>query len=105
MSFQHKRRLDRQLVALSRRSPMLGRFTAAIQGRIGILVRLPLGLILIAGGFLAILPIFGLWMIPLGLVLLAIDVPWLRPCVSEFIIRLRRKWALWHRKRRSGDHN
>lgn len=63
-------------------------------------VRLPLGLILVAGGFLAILPIFGLWMIPLGLIVLAIDLPPLRPFVSSVIIRLRRKWALWQRKGR-----
>jgi len=36
-------------------------------------LRLPLGLVLIVGGFLAILPIFGLWMTPLGLLLLAQD--------------------------------
>lgn len=67
------------------------------------LVRLPLGLLLVAGGFLAILPVFGLWMIPLGLLFLAIDLPLLRPVVSAAIIRLRRKWALLQRKRR--NHN
>lgn len=65
-------------------------------------MRIPLGLLLIAGGFLAILPVFGLWMIPLGLLLLAMDLPVLRPFVSGLIIRLRRRWALWLRRRRSG---
>lgn len=68
-------------------------------------VRLPLGLILIAGGFLAILPVFGLWMIPFGLIILAIDLPALRPFVSAVIIRLRRKWAVWQHKDRRGGHN
>jgi len=36
-------------------------------------LRLPLGLALFACGFLAILPIFGMWMTPLGLLLLAQD--------------------------------
>jgi len=36
-------------------------------------LRLPLSLAFIIGGFLAILPVFGVWMIPLGLVLLAQD--------------------------------
>ena len=36
-------------------------------------LRLPLGIALIVGGFLAILPVLGVWMIPLGLVLLAQD--------------------------------
>jgi hypothetical protein len=40
--------------------------------------RIPAGLLLILGGFLAILPVFGLWMLPLGLMLLADDIPPLR---------------------------
>lgn len=103
MSAQHKRRLDRQIAALTSRSPRLRRLAARFQGRPGVLVRLPLGLVLIAGGFLAILPVFGLWMIPLGLLLLAIDLPILRPPVSAAIIRLRRKWATWRRKFRNRD--
>jgi len=41
-------------------------------------VRLIAGVLLIIGGILAILPIFGLWMLPLGLALIADDVPWLQ---------------------------
>jgi hypothetical protein len=41
-------------------------------------VRIPAGLLLIAGGVFAILPLLGLWMLPLGLVLLAEDIPPLR---------------------------
>lgn len=45
-------------------------------------VRLPLGLALIAGGFLGFLPVLGFWMLPLGLLLLAQDIPFLkRPTV------------------------
>jgi hypothetical protein len=36
-------------------------------------LRVPLGVLLFFGGFLAILPVFGLWMTPLGLILLAQD--------------------------------
>lgn len=105
MTARHKRRLERQFTALTSRSPMLRRLLAAIQGRPGLLVRLPLGLVLIAGGFFAILPLFGLWMIPLGLLLLAIDLPLLRPFVSAAIIRLRRKWSLWQRNLRNRVRN
>ena len=38
-------------------------------------MRLPLGVLFILGGVLSILPIFGLWMLPLGLMLLAVDIP------------------------------
>lgn len=103
MSAQHKRRLERQIAALTGRSPRLRRLAARIQGRPGVLVRLPLGLLLIAGGFLAILPVFGLWMIPLGLLLLAIDLPMLRPSVSAMIIRLRRRGTIWRRKLQTRD--
>lgn len=99
MSIRHKRRLDRQLAALATRSAMLRRLAAQEHGRAGMFIRVPLGIFLVAGGFLAILPFFGLWMIPLGLLVLAIDLPPLRPFVSAFIIRLRRKWMLWQRKR------
>jgi hypothetical protein len=102
MTEPHRRRLDRQLAALAGRSPGLQRFVKALQGRRAVFVRVPLGLVLIAGGFLAILPVFGLWMIPLGLLLLAMDLPVLRPFVSGLIIRLRRRWALWLRWWRSG---
>jgi hypothetical protein len=41
-------------------------------------VRFAVGVLFIAGAFLSILPIFGIWMLPLGLMLLAEDIPALR---------------------------
>ncbi len=41
-------------------------------------VRIPAGLLLIIGGVLSVLPLLGLWMLPIGLMLLAEDVPLLR---------------------------
>jgi len=61
-------------------------------------VRLPLAVILILGGFLAVLPFFGLWMIPLGLLLLAVDVPRLKGPVAAGMIRMRRRLAIWRKK-------
>jgi len=40
--------------------------------------RIPAGLLFCLGGLLWILPVLGLWMLPLGLVLLAEDIPALR---------------------------
>jgi hypothetical protein len=41
-------------------------------------VRLPVGVLFVLGGLLApVVPILGVWMIPLGLLLLAYDVPFL----------------------------
>jgi hypothetical protein len=36
--------------------------------------RLPVGLLLIAGGLLGFLPVLGFWMIPLGVAVAALDV-------------------------------
>jgi hypothetical protein len=66
-------------------------------------VRLPLGLLLIAGGVFGFLPILGFEFIPLGLLLLAQDVPFLRKPVGEFTLWLEHKWVAlrqwWRRKR------
>jgi hypothetical protein len=59
-------------------------------------LRLGLGILLVAGGLVGFLPVVGFWMIPLGLLVLSVDVPIVR--------RWRRKLALWwHRNRRSGN--
>ena len=95
---RHRKRLERQFDALSRKAPFLEALRPIIQGRPGILVRVPLALLFLAGGLLFVLPFFGLWMIPLGLMVLAIDLPVLRPMVTAGVIRLRRRWVLWRRK-------
>lgn len=38
-------------------------------------VRVPAGFALIGGGVLGFLPVLGFWMLPLGLALIAVDVP------------------------------
>ena len=48
-------------------------------------VRIPLAVVLTAGGFVGFLPIFGFWMLPLGLALLAVDVPFLRPPMAKLL--------------------
>lgn len=53
-------------------------------------IRIPAGLLLIVGGFLGFLPILGFWMLPLGLLLLAIDIPLLRKPTAWLIERVRR---------------
>ena len=56
-------------------------------------IRIGLGILLIALGLLGFLPVLGFWMIPLGLLVLSIDIPVVR--------RWRRQLAVWwHRDRR-----
>jgi hypothetical protein len=62
-------------------------------------VRLPLGVLFILGSLLFILPIFGLWMLPVGLLILAEDVPILhrmRTRLLNWIERHRPHWFSEH---------
>jgi hypothetical protein len=56
-------------------------------------VRIPIGLLCIIAGFFSFLPVLGLWMLPLGLLLLAYDVPFLRKPVGYFTIWSAEKWV------------
>jgi hypothetical protein len=55
----------------SRRERMLDRLRAP-KWR---LVRVPAGALLLLGGIVGFLPLVGFWMVPLGLAILAIDIP------------------------------
>ena len=56
------------------------------------IVRVAIGLLLIAGGLVGFLPVLGFWMIPLGVLVLSIDLPMLR-C-------WRRQFQVWRERRR-----
>jgi len=57
-------------------------------------IRIGLGILLIAGGLLGFLPVLGFWMIPLGLLVLSVDLPAVR--------RWRRQLTVWwHRDKKS----
>ena len=55
-------------------------------------VRIPVGILLVIGSVLSILPILGLWMLPVGLMLLAIDVPFLQRPTTRMLQWLERTW-------------
>lgn len=65
-------------------------------------LRIPAGILLCIGGLLSILPILGLWMLPLGLMMLSEDVPWLKDKREHFEAWLRRLLAS-RRERRSAE--
>lgn len=93
-------RLRRQIEALARHTPLSPDTLHRMGNPRYRYVRIPASLILILGGLASFLPVLGLWMLPLGLVLLSIDVPALQPCVSAAIIRVRRRVDLWLQRRR-----
>jgi len=58
-------------------------------------IRIPIGVLLLLGGLLApVLPILGVWMIPIGLLLMAYDLPFLRGPVGRFTIWAADKWVM-----------
>jgi hypothetical protein len=93
-------RLDRQFDLIGRRVPATAGFLHWIRRPGMVAVRLPLGLLLILGGIFSFLPVLGIWMLPLGLLLLAIDIPGLKGPVGSAIVRVRRQWSLIRRKHR-----
>ena len=56
------------------------------------LIRWPIAIIFVFGGFLGFLPILGFWMAPLGLILIAEDLPFLRPPLARLFAWILRKW-------------
>lgn len=58
-------------------------------------LRVPAGLLLIIGGFLAILPVFGLWMLPLGLILLSEDIEPLRRASARVLAWVEGRHPTW----------
>jgi hypothetical protein len=73
----------------------LGKYRLPLPG--SWILRVFIGVVLILGGCLGFLPVLGFWMIPLGLVVLSIDLPIAR--------RWRRRIEVWwgnRKKSRAG---
>lgn len=100
-----ERRFERQFETLARLVPQLRGPLAALRRDSYRLVRAPLALLLIVGGLFSFLPLLGIWMLPLGLLLLAVDLPALRAPLSALLIRARRRLGIrtarWRGKPRS----
>lgn len=85
---------------------LIDRFAEALPGKAGRLVRwlkrpssrwvrIPSGVRLVLFGLVGFLPVLGFWMIPLGALLLAQDVPFLRRPTAGALEWGERKWADW----------
>ena len=59
-------------------------------------LRIGLGLVLVIAGLLGFLPILGFWMVPLGLVILSVDLPPVRRFRRNVTVKfggwLHRRW-------------
>ena len=55
-------------------------------------LRIAIGVFLVLCGFLGFLPVLGFWMAPLGLILIAEDLPFLRPPLARLFAWILSKW-------------
>ncbi|WP_395664262.1 hypothetical protein [Methylocella sp.] len=103
MADKDQQRLDRHLDSFQDRLP--NRFSGWLtwlRQPSSRWVRLPAGVLLIVGSGLSVLPVFGLWMAPLGVVLLALDVPALQRPTGRALVRARLLWSKWRKRGANG---
>ena len=93
-------RINRLFNRIQRRFPATGGFLDWLRRPESRILRIPLAILLVLGGIFSFLPILGIWMLPLGLLLLALDIAFLRTPVAGAIIRGGRKWSEWRRRRK-----
>ena len=98
-----QRRLDRQFDRLNEHLPRVaGERIVWLRKPSSRWVRLPIAILLIVASLFSFLPVLGLWMLPLGLMLLAADVPFLKRPTGLALFWLERQWrrlAGWYRGR------
>jgi len=58
-------------------------------------VRIPAGVLFMLGGVLSILPVLGLWMLPIGVMLLSQDIPFFRHIQGHVLRWIERKHPDW----------
>ena len=84
--------LDEELDRLQTRLPdSISRFMQKVRGPAVKPYRIPAGIGLILGGTVGFLPILGFWMVPLGLAVLAQDVPVMRPPLARLLAKINGK--------------
>jgi hypothetical protein len=97
-----QRRLNRQLDRYTRRLPdWVQRSLHWLRQPSARWVRIPAGLALVAGGIFSVLPLLGLWMLPLGLLLLAQDLPFLRRPMRRVLVCLEHRAIRWKLRRQA----
>jgi hypothetical protein len=96
----HKAEIDRHFAWFEARLPARpAKFVSYLRQPSSKWVRFPLALLLMLGGVFSILPVLGLWMLPLGMLLIAQDVPVLEKPVAKSLGWIERKWMERERKK------
>ena len=93
MSKESQMELDRHFAWFEAKLPAgPARFVGWLRKPSSRYVRIPIAILLILGGIFSILPVLGLWMLPLGLMLLAQDIAFLRRPVGRGILWMLDRW-------------
>ena len=85
-------RVDRACTKLPERGQ---RMLAWLREPSRLAVRVLAAVLLMLGGIFSILPVLGLWMLPLGLALLSQDVPALKVPMEKAARWIERTWQRW----------
>ena len=89
-----KAELDRYFELFQRRLPSkVSAFILWLREPSSFWIRVIVAGVLILGGIFSFLPIFGLWMLPLGLLLIAQDIPILQRPLLMALRWMEAKWA------------
>ena len=98
-----KAELERYFDRIDRRVPAtVSRFISWLRKPSALIVRWLIALLLIVGGTFSFLPVLGLWMLPLGFLFIAQDVPFLQQPLVDALRWIEAKWerleAAWRRR-------
>ena len=95
----YRAELDRHLAWLEGKlPPRVARFSAWLREPSSRMVRLPVAGLLILGGIFSFLPVLGIWMLPLGLLLFAQDMPILEKPMAKGLGWIERRWRKRQRR-------
>lgn len=66
-------------------------------------VRIPVGVALMLGGVFSFLPVLGIWMLPLGAILVGEDIPPIRRATLHGLGWVQAKWDKWRERRKAKE--
>jgi hypothetical protein len=95
-----QRELDRAYEGLERETPdRVSRMIRWLRSPQSRYVRIPLAILFIAQSFFFFLPLAGIEFLPIGLLLIAQDVPFLKRPVARAMLWLEKKWVEFRKRR------
>lgn len=97
-------KIDGYFEALYRRLPVsFSKFIRWLRQPSSFAARFAVAILFVVGGLFSFLPILGIWMLPLGLLLIAQDVPALQKPIVSALMWTEAKWKALKAKRQSSS--